>query len=837
MSVTEDTAVAVTESTMVLSDISKHYDGVAALTGVSLDIRPGEVHALLGENGAGKSTLMGIAAGTTMPDGGTITVRGQQMDSYSPALATQQGIAIVHQHPAVLPDMTVAENIRVAVPAAFLGDRGNQLEAMREMLLDVGLTAHLDDRVGGLTVAQKHLLELAKALVVKPSLLILDEPTAPLGQAAVSLLFDRVRKAAQTGTAVVYITHRLAEVRELASQVTVLRDGKVRGSGRVEEISDDQLLALIVGRQLDSTFPAKRADSAAGPAALTVEGLSGFGFNDVSFTARRGEILGVSGIVGNGQSAVLRALAGLESFDGSVRIGDRVHSSKQLRRASAFLPSDRHSEGLMMSLSVRENTAVSALPSFARGPLLSRRTEVRGVDRELSSLAVKAPSREATVSALSGGNQQKVVLARALLSKPAILVADEPTQGVDVGARAEIYRILREVSDTGVPVVVASSDAKELEGLCDRVVVMSRGEVVELLTGDAITEERLINAAVRATGHTREVTDAGGAIVTGTTRGGRFLQGDYAPVVVLALVMFILGSYVLSQNSRYLSAFNITSVMISCAALGFIAMGQTTALLSGGIDLSVGPLSGFLVVVGSFFINDGRSGPVLVLGFVLMAVAAALCGALNGSLIRFAGFTPVAATLVTYIALQGLSFLLRDAPGGNISGSVTTAITTKVGPVPLVFVALVVATLAMEYALRYSRWGLNLRAVGSDEESARRVGVRVNGTVVLGYVITSLFVCLGSFVLLAQLGIGDPAQGVGYTLSSITAVVLGGTSLLGGRGTFIGTLFGAGLIVQVLNATVFLNLTQTWQYFFQGSLIVVAAVLYSQVRGTRARAH
>jgi ribose transport system ATP-binding protein len=837
MSVTEDTAVAVTESTMVLSDISKHYDGVAALTGVSLDIRPGEVHALLGENGAGKSTLMGIAAGTTMPDGGTITVRGQQMDSYSPALATQQGIAIVHQHPAVLPDMTVAENIRVAVPAAFLGDRGNQLEAMREMLLDVGLTAHLDDRVGGLTVAQKHLLELAKALVVKPSLLILDEPTAPLGQAAVSLLFDRVRKAAQTGTAVVYITHRLAEVRELASQVTVLRDGKVRGSGRVEEISDDQLLALIVGRQLDSTFPAKRADSTAGHAALTVEGLSGFGFNDVSFTARRGEILGVSGIVGNGQSAVLRALAGLESFDGSVRIGDRVHSSKQLRRASAFLPSDRHSEGLMMSLSVRENTAVSALPSFARGPLLSRRTEVRGVDRELSSLAVKAPSREATVSALSGGNQQKVVLARALLSKPTILVADEPTQGVDVGARAEIYRILREVSDTGVPVVVASSDAKELEGLCDRVVVMSRGEVVELLTGDAITEERLINAAVRATGHTREVTDAGGAIVTGTTRGGRFLQGDYAPVVVLALVMFILGSYVLSQNSRYLSAFNITSVMISCAALGFIAMGQTTALLSGGIDLSVGPLSGFLVVVGSFFINDGRSGPVLVLGFVLMAVAAALCGALNGSLIRFAGFTPVAATLVTYIALQGLSFLLRDAPGGNISGSVTTAITTKVGPVPLVFVALVVATLAMEYALRYSRWGLNLRAVGSDEESARRVGVRVNGTVVLGYVITSLFVCLGSFVLLAQLGIGDPAQGVGYTLSSITAVVLGGTSLLGGRGTFIGTLFGAGLIVQVLNATVFLNLTQTWQYFFQGSLIVVAAVLYSQVRGTRARAH
>ena len=298
-----------------------------------------------------------------------------------------------------------------------------------------------------------------------------------------------------------------------------------------------------------------------------------------------------------------------------------------------------------------------------------------------------------------------------------------------------------------------------------------------------------------------------------------------------------LGAYVLSQNSRYLSSFNITSVMISCAALGFIALGQTVALLIGGIDLSVGPLSGFLVVVASFFVNDGKSGIVMAAGFALMVVAAAATGAVNGTLVRFGGFTPVAATLVTYIALQGLSFLLRDAPGGNIAASVTDAISTKVGPVPVVFIVFVALTLAAEAALRWTRWGLRLRAVGSDEESARRVGVRVNGTVVLGYVVASLFVCLGSFVLLAQLGIGDPAQGVGYTLSSITAVVLGGTSLLGGRGTFIGTLFGAGLIVQVLNATVFLDLSQTWQYFFQGALIVVAAVLYSQVRGTRAGVH
>jgi len=826
---TEQTAVAVAPTTMALAGISKRYDGVAALTDVSLEIRRGEVHALLGENGAGKSTLMGVASGAVRPDGGTITVDGTTHDALSPVLATQSGVAIVHQHPAVLPDLTVAENIRVAVPSRFLRFVGSEADSMRQMLADVGFTGHLEDRVGGLSVAQKHLLELAKALVIEPKLLILDEPTAPLGPDSVELLFSRVRAATARGTAVVYITHRLAEVRELADRVTVLRDGRVRGSSLVPDISDDQLLAMIVGRELASTFPPK-LDAIAGEPELVVEGLSGNRFADVSLTAARGEIIGISGIVGNGQSALLRALAGLESFEGTVAISGADYSARQLRKRVAYLPADRLREGLMMSLSVRENAAVGALPHFRRGPLLSRGQESAAVQRELTDLAVKTPSQEAAVSALSGGNQQKVVLARALLSRPALIVADEPTQGVDVGARAEIYRILREISAGGVPVVVASSDAKELEGLCDRVLVMSRGQVVETLTGAAITEERLIHAAVRATGHTRERARDGRA--TASTRLGRFIQGDYAPVLVLALVMLALGAYVLHRNDRYLSDFNITSVMTSCAALGFIALGQTVALMVGGIDLSVGPLAGFMVVVGSFFLDKSGTASIL-LGLVLMAGCGVGTGLVNGSLMRYAKFTPVAATLATYIALQGLSFLLRDAPGGNISSRVTDLVTTKIGPVPITFIALVVVALLMEWALRFRMGGLRLRAVGSAEESARRVGVRIDRTVLLSYVTCSLFVLLGAIVLLAQLGIGDPAQGVSYTLTSITAVVLGGTSLLGGRGTFVGTLLGAGLIVQVLNATVFLNLDQTWQYFFQGALIVVAAVIYSQVRGTR----
>ena len=832
MHVIEDSTTLVAEPAMVLSGISKNYDGVAALTDVTLEIRQGEVHALLGENGAGKSTLMGVASGAVSPDAGTITGHGSPIERLTPALATHLGIAIVHQHPAVLPDMTVAENIAVAVPSEVLGPRSGRAEVMRQMLADVGSSAHLGDRVGQLSVAQRHLLELAKALAVTPSLLILDEPTAPLGPDSVEMLFERVRRAAASGTAVVYITHRLAEVRELANRVTVLRDGRVRGVAAVDDITDDELLAMIVGRQLESTFPPKARPVEVPPEVLVVDGLSGPGFSDVSFTARRGEIIGVSGIVGNGQSDVLRALAGLQSFTGSVTLAGTERSSRELRKRSAYLPADRHREGLMMSLSVRENAALSALARFRSRLLLDRGREDAAVSAELASLEVKMPSSESVVSALSGGNQQKVVLARALLSEPQIVLADEPTQGVDVGARAEIYRILREVSASGVPVIVASSDAKELEGLCDRVIVMSRGALVDTVEGDDVTEERLINSAVRATGHS--TASASVSTTTASTRVGRFLNGDYAPVLVLALVMLALGAYVFSQNDRYLAPFNITSVMTSCAALGFIAFGQTIVLITGGIDLSVGPLAGLLVVVGSFFLTEDKSVPVMVLGLVVMAAVAATTGAVNGSLIRYAKFTPVAATLAAYIGLQGISFLLRDAPGGNIAFDVTGLIKTAVGPVPVVFVLLVVAAVVMEYVLRRRRVGLRLRAVGSDEDAARRVGVNVDRTVILGYVAGSSFVFLGSIVLLAQLGIGDPSQGIGYTLSSITAVVLGGTSLLGGRGTFIGTLLGAGLIVQVLNAMVFLDLSQAWQYFFQGGLIVAAAVIYSQVRRARA---
>jgi ribose transport system ATP-binding protein len=714
----------------------------------------------------------------------------------------------------------------VALPASVFTGKPEQIAA-EQMLDAVGLHVPLRTRAETLTVAQKHLLEIAKALAIKPKILLLDEPTASLDQDSTEMLFERIRGVVKTGTSVIYITHRLAELRQIAQRVTVLRDGRVRGGGLVAEIGDHELLAMIVGRTLGSAFPPK-LEKTFKEVIFSVKSLNGSGFYDISFEAERGQIVGVAGVEGNGQSQLMRALAGLQPSEGAINLLGRSLKTRGLLQKAAFIPSDRHSEGLATGLTVRENAAFAALDKLSSFGIMNKKKELNRVAATFNSLAVKTPSIEAPILSLSGGNQQKVVMSRALLSGPGLIVADEPTQGVDVGARAEIYRILREVSSSGTPVIVNSSDAAELEGLCDKVIVLSRGRAVATLTGADISEARIVAAAVSATSHGTQ----GGPQDKTRSAVGRvrhFLQSDNAPAVPLALVTILLGLYVFSQNANFLSAFNLNNILSLATALGFIALGQTITLLLGAIDLSVGPLCGFLVVVASFFINDDKSTLMIAAGFALIFFGAFVVGAINGTLIRFANFTPIAATLAMYIGLQGMSFLLRENPGGYINADVVQIITWQFGPIPASFIALVVIAVASEYTLRKTSLGWRLRATGSNEESARRVGVSVDGTFLLGYICCSLYTAIGAVMLMSQIAVGDPRQGINYTLSSITAVVLGGTSLRGGRGTFIGTVLGAVLLTEVLDAVSFLGFTETYQYVFQGALIVSAALIYSSV--------
>jgi ribose transport system ATP-binding protein len=342
----------------------------------------------------------------------------------------------------------------------------------------------------------------------------------------------------------------------------------------------------------------------------------------------------------------------------------------------------------------------------------------------------------------------------------------------------------------------------------------------------------MVAAAIRSTALKRqEIDDAVAASQKRTI--SKILQSDFVPPIVLTGMIAFLGLFILSKNHLYFGSYNINAVLGLGTGLGFIALGQTIVLMTGGIDLSVGPASGVLLVVSSFFVNDGKSFWMIALGFLLIPIVAIMIGLANGSLIRFAKFTPVAGTLTVYIALIGIGFLIRPAPGGYFNASVTDFLLKKIGPVPDAFIVLAIAAVLLEIALRKTKWGIRLRASGSNEESARRLGVNINRSIIGAYIASALFAGIGAIIFMGLIGVGDPAQGTTYTLQSITAVVLGGTSLLGGRGSFIGTLLGSVLMVQVLNACVFLNLSQTWQYLFQGLLIVFAALSYTLTRKTR----
>ncbi|HEY6759149.1 MAG TPA: ATP-binding cassette domain-containing protein [Baekduia sp.] len=818
-----------------LRDVRKSFGGVRALRGVSFDVVGGEVHALLGENGAGKSTLMAVAAGALAPDEGEVLIGGAGLVP-SPSAARDLGLAVVYQHPAVVDHLSVAENMVLALPPARRPRLGAAAAWAAEHL--AALDAAIDPHARGedLTVAERQLVEIAKALALEPKVLILDEPTAALKAAEVERLFAQIAQFQARGTAIVYISHRIPEVLRIADRITVLRNGEGRGTFAAAGTTEDEILQRIVGRELSTVFPPKAA-AGERPAVLEVAGLSNAGCHDVSFTVREGEILGLAGAEGNGQREVLRALAGLDRHAGRVAVDGGPTPAAGVRAARAagivYIPGDRAREGLFQGLSVRENAAAASIGRFARHGVVRRGAEARDVGAGLETVAVKAASPEAAVGTLSGGNQQKVVFARALLSAPTVLLCDEPTQGVDPGARAEIYKLLRSLAAEGKAVVVLSSDAVELEGLCDRIAVLSRGRMIATLEGDDVREGKITGAAVAST-TTRAEREAGAA-ERGERGAGRrllrsrWLRGDQAPAALLALAIVLLGAYTAASDASYLSSVNVQSVLFLAAALVFVSLGQLTVLLTGGIDLSVGAMMALTVVVLSFFLSKAGAGNLL-LGLAAAGIAGLAVGAVNAALIRWARISPIITTVATLTVLGGVALLLRPSPDGVFDAAFMKHMQTTVGGVPIAFLVAVAAAAGCEVLLRRTGFGLALRAVGSDEASAHRLGVRVGRTVMAAYVLCALLATVAGVLLAGQVGLGDPSVGGAYTLSSIAAVVLGGASIYGGRGSYVGAMLGAVLTTQVLNAITFLHLGEEWQYWLPGGLVLVAAAAFSRLR-------
>ncbi len=489
------------DTILKMKEIDKSFPGVHALDHVNFEVRKGEVHALMGENGAGKSTLIKVVSGAIKANAGSIVFDGNSYDSMTPALSKKLGIGVVYQEFNLVPELSVAENVFLGqkLTKGFSINRKLMNEEAKKLMDEFGIDVDVTEEVKNLTVAYQQLVEIAKTISSDVKVLVMDEPSAPLTNREIDALFGIVRRLKEKGTAVIYISHRMEEIFALADRVTVMRDGKYVGTEPISEITQDELIKMMVGRSLDEQFPV--VEKEIGEVVLEVRGLCTEALlKDISFKVHKGEILGLAGLVGAGRTETARAIFGADpKLAGKIIVHGKEKNITCPRVAIAegiaYIPEDRKKHGALLGMSIRENISFIAIKDISRLGFVSRKEDAAMSDRYIKDLSIKTPTKEQLTKNLSGGNQQKVVLAKSLASHSDIIIFDEPTRGIDVGAKKEIYVLMNELAARGMAIIMISSEMPELLGMSDRVLVMHEGEITGELTREEATQERILGLA------------------------------------------------------------------------------------------------------------------------------------------------------------------------------------------------------------------------------------------------------------------------------------------------------------------------------------------------------
>ena len=489
-----------------MRNISKRFPGVVALDHVSLNVKSGTVHCIVGENGAGKSTLMKILSGLYVPDEGEILIDGEEVVIKSPVDAMQKGISIIQQELAVAPELTVAQAVFLnREPMKFGGlivDSRKMEEETQAILDRQNLPIRATQKMKELSIAQKQMIEIGKAVSFDAKVIIMDEPTSAISDREVEELFRTIRQLRANDVAVIYISHKMEELAQIADEVTILRDGKYIGSWPMKELTPSMIISRMVGRDISNRYPKDNAVKE--NVVLEAEGLTaadGKSFRNISFTVHAGEIFGLSGLMGAGRTEVVRSIFGLDPLgSGTLRIEGKdtvIHNpTEAIRNGVAMVTEDRRKYGVVLVRSIRENISLPNLDLFSGPVMIDQRKEKEKCREIFDSLSIKAPSLETATANLSGGNQQKVVLVKWLLRTPKVLILDEPTRGIDVGAKYEIYQLMNQIANQGVAIVFISSELPEILGMCDRVLVMCEGKATGLLTREEMSQESIMRYAV-----------------------------------------------------------------------------------------------------------------------------------------------------------------------------------------------------------------------------------------------------------------------------------------------------------------------------------------------------
>jgi rhamnose transport system ATP-binding protein len=816
-----------------LARISKTFSGFA-LRGVDLTLHPGRIHALVGENGAGKSTLLNILAGLLQPDSGEIRIAGQGVHLRDARDAWDAGIVTVHQEVDLFGDLSVLENVGLqqGLPAGWFGriDWREQRRRTAAALKAVGDPVAPDTPASALTPAQRQMVEIAGAVSRSARVLVLDEPTSSLSAAEADRLFDHLRRFRAQGAAILYVSHRLEEVFALADEITVLRDGQRVWTGPAAETSRDQLIRHMVGRPI-APVSSMRACTP-GPIRLACHALTAAdgSFRDVTLEVCGGEVLGLYGLIGAGRSEWAQAVFGLRRLAGGmVRIDAKAVNpaspGQMARHGVAYVPEDRLRQGLCRGLSVRINAVLASLRRLARFGWLSQAREEQRAKAITRKLAVRLSSLDQPAGTLSGGNQQKVVLGRWLDRDPAVLILDEPTRGVDVGAREEIYALVHRLSGEGRAIVLISSDLPEVMSQSDRIGIFRDGRLVTTFSADTVSAEEVAVKAFPSAGAERETRAR-----QQTTGAQRRVLGFLRQGGGLAVFVFVFFVSLHLWTGRFLQADSVRSMVTDAALLGCCALGAMLVLLVGGLDISLGALMALSAGVAGQLWEQGQGLPAVLL--TALAVGAA-GGAMNAALSLVGRVHPIVITLGTMSVYRGLTlwWLGRDV---QIEGARRDWVMSNLAGLPLVaWLGLALLVLCW-LGLNFTVAGRELYALGSNPAAAHRVGIDRAKVWLLAFSLQGALVGLAGVLSLARSGALQPTSFEDKTLEAIAAAVVGGVAITGGRGEVWGVALGCLFLVSLERACIFLGISPHWQQSLVGAVLLAAVLIDALGRGREA---
>ena len=820
---------------LVLDGVSKSFGGTVAVSKVSFDIRAGEVLALVGENGAGKSTCVKMMVGVYSPDEGEIRLEGEARVWHSPLAAQKAGIAVMHQHPGLFPDLSITENIffgRYRKLTNGLLDTAGMRNSAVSVLESVGLDASPDQLLSTLSVSEQQLVEVARALSTNADVLIMDEPTAALSHKEVRKLFRVVESLKSSGVGIVFVGHRMDEIFEVSDRVAILRDGELVGLDSTANISRDRAVNLMAGRELRASYPQRRHEF--GDTVLEINALSAEGqFSDVSFSVRAGEILGIGGLVGSGRTEIARTIFGVtQASRGEIRIdGEMVsfHSTSQaMKHGIAYVSENRLSQSLIMDFSIRVNGSLTVLKESSRFGLLRPDREISAVRDHLEQLKLRYASFEQQISGLSGGNQQKVVLAKWLATQPRVLILDEPTQGIDVQTKAAVHRMIADLAARGMSIVLISSEMPELLGMCDRITVMREGHQVATFEKCEATPEKILNAATSGDVKTGEgeIASAGSEGANGIVQKvlARREIGLFLAILAIVIPVTIL-------NPRMVSPTNLVSLGMDAALLAIVALGQMMVILTRNIDLSVASVIGF-TAYSAAYVMSANPDLLPVAGFCVAILMGSVAGAINGTVIAFGRVPAIVATLGTMSVFRGLHSIFAD--GDQISADEVPSrwldvASAKIAGIPLLVVVSGAILAVAALVLRRTQWGRELYGVGSNPEGADLVGVPAKNRVFAVFVLAGALAGLMGALWASRYATVDARVAFGFELTVIASVVVGGVAIRGGSGTVLGILLGVVTLLLIRNGLTLVRIDPLWLQGVYGLVILVAIFIDAKV--------